>query len=390
MMRVKKSLLCLTGLLFAAPFAPAAEKFAAPSAYTLVERSDFLRYDNGKYTGHAYREVRAAINPDGTADNGMTRYHGNYIVMEETLHDMRQSARAVNAIVPVKFALDERGGIRIEDDKGYPVLRNFPVYAISGVDPGTAWKAAGSRAVDPLNEGIIQHVPFMARYLYKGIEDYKGTSCHIIEAEYETADNFASAGGAAGSFLTKVNGKHTVTIILAASTGILVLSRDNFDETFSWNDGKTVRFKGFTLCFGQGLIPIDTNSIQKTIKETKGLELEKIDSGLRLSIRELQFKSDSAELLPGEAPRLDLIAASLAGIEGRTFLVEGHTASTGRAEGEAELSVDRAKTIVDELVRRGIPANRFIYKGWGGTKALADNATDEGRRQEPQSRICVN
>jgi outer membrane protein OmpA-like peptidoglycan-associated protein len=43
--------------------------------------------------------------------------------------------------------------------------------------------------------------------------------------------------------------------------------------------------------------------------------------------------------------------------------VEGHTASLGKASGEMELSVRRAKLMVDELARRGISENRFIYKG---------------------------
>jgi outer membrane protein OmpA-like peptidoglycan-associated protein len=386
----KNGFLCLICFLCALPFAGAAEK---PSAYTLVERSDFSRYDNGKYIGHVYREVRAAINPEEAADDGTTRYHGNYIVMEETLRDMRQSARAVNAIVSVNFALLENGGMQIENDRGYPVLKNFPVYDISGINSGSVWTANGSRAVDPLNDGQILRVPFTARYEYKGIEDYRGVPCHRIEAEYETIDDFSAAvnggGNGAGATLSRVRGKHEVTILLAVSNGILILSRDNMDETFSWNDGKNVRYKGFTLSFGQGLVPLDTNAIKKTIEKTDGLELEKVDGGLRLSIRDLQFRSDSAELLPEETPRLDLIAESLAGIEGRTFLVEGHTASTGQALGEQDLSAERAKAVVDELVRRGIPAGRFIYKGWGATKALGDNSTPEGRRANRRVEITI-
>ncbi|MDR1363286.1 MAG: OmpA family protein [Spirochaetaceae bacterium] len=363
--------------------------------YTMVERSDFSRYDNGKYIGHVYREVRAAINPSGTDGKGSTQYKGSFIVMEETLRDMRQNARPVNAVVPVNFTLNSQGGMRIENDKGFPALRSFPFYTQAGITAGDTWKAAGQRAVDPLNEGKTLIAPFTAVYEYKGVEDYKGVPVHRIEASYRSDADFSGAApvtdntDAGSSRLSKLAGKHDVTILIAVENGIMLLSRDSLDETFSWNDGKTVRFKGFTLCFAQGIVPLDGGKIKKEIESTPGIELEPVDAGLRLSIRDLQFASDSSELLPSEAARLDLIAESLAGIEGRTFLVEGHTAAIGRPESEMRLSEERAKRIVDELAARGIPAGRFIYKGWGGTKPVGGNDTDAGRKLNRRVEITI-
>ncbi|MDR2659501.1 MAG: OmpA family protein [Spirochaetaceae bacterium] len=368
-------------------------KVQTTEPYTIVERSDFSRYDNGKYIGHVYREVRAAINPSGTEQDGSTRYKGNFIVMEETVRDMRQNARPVNAVVPVNFALNANGGIRIDDDRGFPALRNFPFYSQNGITKGDTWKAAGQRAVDPLNENKTLILPFTAVYEYKGIEDYKGIPVHRIEASYKSDADFSSVSAAGlrqtDDKFSKLTGKHDVTILIAVENGMMLLSRDVLDETFSWNDGKTVRFKGFTLCFAQGIIPLDGGKIKKGIENVGGIELEPVDAGLRLSIRDLQFASDSSELLPSESARLDRIAASLAGIEGRTFLVEGHTASTGRPENEMKLSQERAKRIVDELAARGIPLGRFIYKGWGGAKPVGDNNTDAGRKLNRRVEITI-
>lgn len=365
--------------------------------YTMVERSDFSRYDNGKYLGHVYREIRASINPSGTDKDGLTRYKGNFILMEETLRDSRQSARAVNAVVPVNFTLNPRGIMRIENDSGFPALRNFPVYQQSGVTEGATWKAMGERALDPLNEGKTLLLPFTAVYEYKGIEDYKGIAVHRIEASYKSDIEFSTVNsisgtentGSNGANLTKLTGNHNVTILISVKNGMMLLSRDNLDETFSWNNGKNVRFKGFTLCFTQEIIPFDGKKIKKEIENTAGLDMESVDAGLRLSIRDLQFVSDSADILPSESARLDRIAASLAGIEGKTFLVEGHTAATGRPDSEMKLSVERAKRIVDELASRGIPAARFIYKGWGGTKPAADNDSELNRKLNRRVEITI-
>jgi outer membrane protein OmpA-like peptidoglycan-associated protein len=287
--------------------------------------------------------------------------------------------------------------MRIKDDKGFPAIRNFPLYRQSGVTEGTIWKAAGQRAVDPLNNGKTMIVPFTAIYEYKGIEDYKGIPVHRIEANYKSDTDFSASSSLpeapytdkGGAVLTRLEGNHDVTILVAVENGIMLLSRDNLDETFSWDNGKNIRFRGFTLCFAQGITPLDGGKIKETIENTGGLDVEPVDAGLRLSIRDLQFVSDSAELLPSETERLDRIAASLSGVEGRTFLVEGHTAATGKPDGEMKLSIERAKSIVDELAARGIPAGRFIYKGWGGAKPIGDNSTDAGRRMNRRVEITI-
>jgi outer membrane protein OmpA-like peptidoglycan-associated protein len=45
--------------------------------------------------------------------------------------------------------------------------------------------------------------------------------------------------------------------------------------------------------------------------------------------------------------------------------------------------------MVEELTRRGIAANRFIYKGWGGTKPLGDNGNEEGRSLNRRVEITI-
>jgi outer membrane protein OmpA-like peptidoglycan-associated protein len=108
-----------------------------------------------------------------------------------------------------------------------------------------------------------------------------------------------------------------------------------------------------------------------------------------LTIKDVRFEPDSDEILASERPRLDMIARILRESPDRNFLVEGHTAAIGRPAGEMELSVRRAKRMAAELAGLGIPIERFIYKGWGGTKPLSDNATDEGRRLNRRVEITI-
>jgi outer membrane protein OmpA-like peptidoglycan-associated protein len=433
---------------------------ANTGAYKTIERSDWSRYDNGKYTGHVYREVRATLNPQPINNARGFSYRGNFFVLEETLRDMRQSARAVDNMIPVSFQIFPSGDIRIDDDRGFPSLRGFPSFPSEPVRPGSRWQAEGVKMADPLNGGEPVAVPIIAEYEYKGTETYNNIPVYRISAQYAVRYPVSGAGRSlAGAFRT-LQGSHSVEILLRTADGLPLMMRDNMDETYSWADGNTVRFRGFTLTFGEGTIPLNPDrviaSIGRTLnggagrggsspgssvpggssagtsrggttgtgnaagsgqavaslgdraslvqESTKGkapipeqTELETsaniavttVPEGIRLTVKDIRFAPDSDEFLPAEYSRLDIIAQALKEVPDRTFLVEGHTAAVGRPQGEMELSVQRAKRMVDELVKRGIDASRFLYKGWGGTKPLGDNSTDPGRALNRRVEITI-
>ncbi len=122
------------------------------------------------------------------------------------------------------------------------------------------------------------------------------------------------------------------------------------------------------------------------------LEVIDTDRGMLIPLRNLKFVPDSAELLPEENERLDILAQSLIlATEGgeSTILVEGHTASVGRPEGEQILSVERALAIINEMVARGVNEELFTYRGYGGDIPIGDNATEEGRAANRRVEITV-
>jgi len=402
--------------------APAVITMTGTGAYSILERSDWLRYDNGKYTGLARHEVRATIIPkqaERKTSNRTFLYQGNFFVFQNTLRDMRQNAQPVDAVIPVSFQLGENGSVVIENDKGFPAMRGFPSFPGEGVSQGVKWQAPGSRAADPLNLGNPVFIPITAEYEYRGVETYKDMQVHRLSAAY--AVRYQNNAPATNSY-ARVQGSHKVEILARVEDGFPVFMRDDLDETYTMADGSTVRFKGFTLSFATWVIPMDREEVIASLGNKLGIEklpdpgavvspvppaakppptinppglpdsgidLKPVPEGIRLTIKDLHFVADSAELLPSEKPRLDLLANALKQIPSRTFLVEGHTAATGRPAGEMELSVDRAKSIVNELVKLGIAADRFIYKGWGGTRPVGDNANDAGRSANRRVEITI-
>lgn len=127
------------------------------------------------------------------------------------------------------------------------------------------------------------------------------------------------------------------------------------------------------------------NAIKQYFYENKvpGITVSDSIDGILFSV-DLKFYPDSPELLPSEKVRISLIAENLKTLlldDGYTILVEGHTADVGKPVGQLNLSIERTKTVRDDLVAEGIDSELFTYKGYGGTMPIAPNDTEEGRAQ---------
>lgn len=138
----------------------------------------------------------------------------------------------------------------------------------------------------------------------------------------------------------------------------------------------------------QSKISAGKNSSSNSKSEKKVI-VENTAAGIRLTMQNLNFKPDSSELLPGENERLDQIAQVLKEVPDQMFLVEGHTASVGYEKGEMKLSVERANSVANALIQRGIQREKFICKGSGGTKPIADNSTQEGKAKNRRVEITI-
>jgi len=412
--------------------------------YRLVEISDWSRYDNGTYVGHVYRETRGNMEPTAsTAKAGINysgiEYSGRFYVLEQTLRDMSKAARELDDVFHASFVITTDGNYQMKEDHGFPELRGFPSFPLQAIVPGEKWTARFSRAIDPFNEGRPVLMPLIAEYQYRGEEHYKGMPVYRVFAKYATRFKATSSTNS-GSF-TEAFGTHEADILIRRDDGLPLMIRDRLDETFRKPDGSSIRFRGFTLTFAEGRPPIDHGKVIASIKSTvqvdaetppftetvsippsdgepvrTGIEsppispettpdfelalydesgkplavsLEETSVGVKLTVRDLRFVADSDAILPEERGRLDIIARALRDIPEKTFLVEGHTAAVGKPAGELELSIQRAKRVVDELTTRGITADRFIYKGWGGARPLADNATDFGRSKNRRVEITI-
>jgi OmpA-OmpF porin, OOP family len=101
----------------------------------------------------------------------------------------------------------------------------------------------------------------------------------------------------------------------------------------------------------------------------------------------LNFASGKASIEPDSDKQIDEIATMMKSNTSLKISVEGHTDNVGGESANQTLSEDRAKAVVNALVSKGIDKSRLVSKGWGQTKPIADNRTEDGRAKNRRVEI---
>ena len=99
-----------------------------------------------------------------------------------------------------------------------------------------------------------------------------------------------------------------------------------------------------------------------------------------VAIYGILFDVDRADLRSGSGEVLDTVAQVLKRYPDLHLEVQGHTDSTGTAERNMQLSLQRAQQVSAALTLYGVEANRLVAKGFGSTRPVGDNTTQDGRQ----------
>lgn len=109
----------------------------------------------------------------------------------------------------------------------------------------------------------------------------------------------------------------------------------------------------------------------------------------RAELSGISFKAGSAELVPSSLSTLDRTIEGLKRNAKAKVEIEGHTSSEGGEEFNRKLSEDRANSVRNYMVRKGISGDRVTAVGYGYSRPKASNDTEEGRRQNRRIEIRV-
>ena len=112
----------------------------------------------------------------------------------------------------------------------------------------------------------------------------------------------------------------------------------------------------------------------------KDIGLKNVAVGQKIVLRNIFFDFDKSTLRPESTAELERLIKLLTDIPSMKIEIGGHTDSKGADDYNMKLSSTRSESVVNYLVSHGIEAARLTYKGYGETKPMATNDTDEGRQ----------
>ncbi|MGV7210219.1 OmpA family protein [Oxalobacteraceae bacterium A2-2] len=110
------------------------------------------------------------------------------------------------------------------------------------------------------------------------------------------------------------------------------------------------------------------------------LQAKKTDRGLVITLSDVLFNLDRADLSPDGMRTVQKLADVLLQEPQSVVMVEGFTDSTGSADHNLQLSQRRAESVRNALIGLGVKSDKIATRGYGEAYPVASN-TDAGSRQ---------
>jgi outer membrane protein OmpA-like peptidoglycan-associated protein len=120
------------------------------------------------------------------------------------------------------------------------------------------------------------------------------------------------------------------------------------------------------------------------------LQAEQTERGLVLTLGDVLFDTNEAEIKSGSMKSIDRLAEFLRENEDRRVLIEGYTDTSGADTYNLSLSQRRADAVQAALIRNGISPDRIRSAGLGEAYPVATNDTAAGRQQNRRVEIVIS
>lgn len=120
------------------------------------------------------------------------------------------------------------------------------------------------------------------------------------------------------------------------------------------------------------------------------LHAQKTERGMVVTIGDVLFATDRAELTPNGMATVRKLADIMTQNPDRTVMVEGFTDSTGTASHNKDLSERRAASVAQALTSLGVPRERVAMRGYGEAFPVASNDSASNRQLNRRVEIVLS
>ncbi len=200
---------------------------------------------------------------------------------------------------------------------------------------------------------------------------FKGTTFDAvtkkpIEADIDIIDN--TTGSIIETFTTNsASGKFIITLVSGKNYGIAVKAKNYLFHSENFD--------------------IPTGSSDNLV--SKIIELKNIAIGSKITLRNVFFDIGKSTLRAESNGELDRVVKLLKDVPNLKIEISGHTDNTGSANLNETLSQQRAESVVTYLKNKGITPNRLTAKGYGSSKPVASNSTEDGKQQNRRTEFEI-
>ena len=117
--------------------------------------------------------------------------------------------------------------------------------------------------------------------------------------------------------------------------------------------------------------------------------LQELKQGGSYKIKNLFFNNNSSEITADAALELLNLVVFMNENADVNIEVSGHTDNVGNDAANLSLSTNRSKAVHEFLIAHDIAGNRVRYRGYGETKPVATNESEDGRAMNRRTEVTV-
>ncbi|MBR1792435.1 MAG: OmpA family protein [Bacteroidales bacterium] len=319
-------------------------------------------YKDGKWT--APENLGPTINTEGNEMSPFIHYN------DRTLYFASDGHIGMGGMDLFKTELDSLGQWTTPVNLGYPInTAGNESSLIVAADGKTALYASdqlqGYGKQDLFQFTLPEAVQAIPVTYQKGVTFDKKTlqkisaSVKVIDIETGIEVAAITSDGSDGSFMVSLPANATYALHVTAK-GYLFYS-ENFD-----------------FRYGLGEVP-----------QTLQVPLSPIEVGEEITLRNIFFETAKYELLPTSNAELQTVVNLMKNNPEIHIELAGHTDNVGKSDYNQTLSENRAKAVYEYLVNQGVDANRLSFRGYGSTRPVASNDTEEGRAQNRRTTLEI-
>jgi len=215
-------------------------------------------------------------------------------------------------------------------------------------------------------------------YSFQLPEDIRATKTLWINGM--VYDKKTGIGLPSGVTLSDISHHNRNTIIQTDEEGKFFITLPvNSEYTFNVNR------KNYLFYSAHFIVEENTKDSFYTLK----IPLQPIEKGAGIILKNIFFNTKEFVIKKESLPELDNLVAMLNENPKLRLEISGHTDNVGKKEDNIKLSDNRARAVVDYLITKGIDRTRLQCKGYGDSKPLGSNETEDGKSNNRRTEINV-